>query len=300
MPTPTTDIQLTIYASPFGHQLDISWQSGLLQADEKVFVFKRSQNNVSEAEIESYFDNINDLSNFNYNGLFVFDRLARQTSAIGDYEVANDITYYYKAAVRNETTGEYAVAGSVNGIPRNQLKVRVLDGKELVVKAIEKMLENIVNREGQTVNMRRDIKIVKNFSIEPIAENYIMVERVNGSNYQQFLGQLYMAGLGHTTFGDTDTDVIRATFITTETSDRRDKIANIFRSNKFFLIKMLQKLGAREPKISIEGDYYNPQIHGVNAQGFMVVFAFLIDNAAMHTKDRITQITTTELIVDQD
>lgn len=300
MPTPTTDIHLTIYASPFGHQLDVSWKNELLQVDEKVFIFKRSLNDVTDVEIESFFDNINDLSNFNYNGMFVFDRLARQTSAIGDYEVANDITYYYKAVVRNEVTGDYVVAGSVNSVPRNQLKVRVLDGKELVVKAIEKMLENIVNRDGQTINMRRDITIVKNFSIEPIADNYIMVERVNGSNYQQFLGQQFLAGLGQTSYGDTDTDVIRATFITTEASDRRDKIANIFRGNKFFLIKILQKLGAREPKITIEGDYYNPQIHGVNAQGFMVVFAFLIDNIAMHSKDRVTQITTTELIVDQD
>ncbi len=299
MPTPTDTIELSIHASSFGHELDISWNNELLQPGEKVFIFKRSQTNVTDEEIAAYFANIDDLSNFNYNGLFVFDKnITPTTSAIGDYEVANEVTYYYRAAVR--LSGQYSLAGSVSATPRNLVKVNVLDGKQLVVKAIEKMFENIVNRDGQSVNMRQDIKIVKHFTIEPISENYIMVERINGSNYMQFLGQQYASTFNQTIYGDTDTDVIRATFITTDSSDRRDKVANIFRSNKFFLLHMLKKLGAREPRIMIEGDYYNPQIHGVSAQGFMVVFTLLLDNLAMHPKDVVTQITATELIVDQD
>lgn len=300
MPTPTTDIDLSIRASAFGHELDIIWNNRLLQPDEKIYIFKRSNTDVTNAEIDSYFDNIDDLSAYNYNGLFVFDDLSPVNNAIGDYEVQNGITYYYKAVVRNEQSGDYALAGSVNGVPQKLLKVNVRDGKNIVAKAIEKMFENVIDRNGNPVNLRRDIKIVKNFTIEPISENYIMVERINGSNYLQFLGQQYTQTATQTGFGDTDTDVIRATFITTETSDRRDKVADIFRSNKFYLIQLIKKLGARNVQITIEGDYYNPQIHGVNAQGFMVVFSLLIDNIAMHPKEVVTQLVAETVIVTED
>lgn len=295
---PTSDIDLRIEVNPFGHELDIYWNNEVLTATEKVYLFRRSGTNVTDQEITDYFTNINNLTNYNYNGLMVFDSLLDSNTALGDFEVRNGITYYYKAAVRDSVSGLFSFAGAVNGTPNSLLKVNVKDGKEIVKTAIEKMLENIVDRDGRKVTLHKNIKVVKHFSIEPISDNYIMVERINGSNFMQFWSQKYNENANSIFQGDTDVDVIRATFITTESTDRRDKVADIFRGNKSFLRAMIRKLGAQDSTITIEGDYYNPQIHGVNAQGFMVIFNLLIENISMHPKTEINALTASLIITD--
>lgn len=295
---PTSDIDLRIEVNPFGHELDIYWNNEVLTATEKVYLFRRSGTNVTDQEITDYFTNINNLTNYNYNGLMVFDSLLDSNTALGDFEVRNGTVYYYKAAVRDSVSGLFSFAGAVNGTPNSLLKVNVKDGKEIVKTAIEKMLENIVDRDGRKVTLHKNIKVVKHFSIEPISDNYIMVERINGSNFMQFWSQKYNENANSIFQGDTDVDVIRATFITTESTDRRDKVADIFRGNKSFLRAMIRKLGAQDSTITIEGDYYNPQIHGVNAQGFMVIFNLLIENISMHPKTEINALTASLIITD--
>ena len=271
-----------IEASSFGASLSISWHFPIdVPANKRTYLFKRSNTDVTDAEITAYFLAIADLSHFTYNGLMVYDGLQSDTCAIGDNVVKNDTQYFYKAVLRDETTGDYSTAVSGNATPHPEFKVNVKDGKEIIFQALTKLFDNVYTSDGLKVQMGKDIQLVKNFSIEPISENYVMIERVNGTTQHSFWSNELYQYQGKIVKGDIDLDVIRATFITQESPERRDKVANIFRANKQFLIHMVKRLGAKDCKITIEGDYYNPQIHGVNAVGFIIVFSMLIENKMM-------------------
>jgi len=286
--------QLSIYASPFGGELLLTWKlPSVLPASFKIYIFKRSKSDITQEEIDNYFVNINNLSNYNYNGLFVFDGFAQneEVNSLSDITVLNGVTYYYKVVVRDETTGEYSEAKGISGVPESTLRFSVKDGKDIVYKALKKVLDNLYVAPDKKVQLGKDIQIVKNFSIEPIGNNYIMLERVNGATYYKFWANdiAMIKGSGRIK-GDIDVDVIRAIFMTLDTSERRDMFCNIIRAYKQVLIRLCKRLGAINCDINIEGDYYNPQIHGVNATGLVVVFNLLIENQTLIPEENLETI----------
>jgi len=289
-------LNLKIEATGFGCELTLFWDfPSVLPSSYKTYVFRRNSTEPTDLEIASYFANIENLANYNYNGLMVFDDLeSPEINALFDYRVYNDITYHYKVVIRDEVTKEYSEPNlcKISGVPQKKLKVNVKDGKKIVTTAITKMFQNLTDADGRKVNLAKDIKIVQNFAIEQLALNYVMIERVNGSSYQQFWGQQYKIGGSGVTLGDYDIDVIRATYLNWEVSDRRDRVANIFRANKFFLIWLIKALGAVDVKISIEGDYYNPALHGADHTGFSIIFNLIIENRAFIPDIPIDEITT--------
>ncbi len=265
---------LLVEPSNFGGEIIISWEyPEVLPTNYKVFLFKRSNQDVTQAEIDGYFTD----SNFVYNGLFVKDDIKSYYIKLADLTVLNDTVYYYKLVIRDEDTKEYSSAVSGHATPQPKFKVNIKDGKKIVATALEKMLDNIYSAQGKKVSLAKDVKIVKHFAIEPISDNYFMVERINGSTQFQFVGNILQMYQSSLVSGDMDLDVIRVTFMTAE-PERRDTVANILRGMKPFLIKVCRKLGAKDCRITIEGDYYNPQVHGFNFTGFNIVLSLLIEN----------------------
>ncbi|MGE5680364.1 MAG: hypothetical protein ACM34K_05730 [Bacillota bacterium] len=280
----------TVIPSNFGGELDISWNYPENKPESsKVYVFKRSKTIVTDNEIRQYFAQFDDLDHFNYNGLMVFDRLDNNIYGFIDMKVLNDVEYYYKAVLRDETTKEISLPVGANAIPRPQLKINIKDGKDIVKTAIEKMFDNVYDTKGNNVKIGKDIKVIKQFAIEPVGENYVMIERVNGStNTQYWNNQIAIYGTGIIK-GDIDSDIIRVTFVTYESPERRDKVANIFRGYKPFLIYVIKMLGAKECTINIEGDYMNPQFHGLNAVGVTMIVSMLFENLMKIDKQKIDQ-----------
>ena len=135
-----------------------------------------------------------------------------------------------------DALGTLSPAVSAHATPKPDLKTNIKDTKEIVKVAIEKMFDNVYDAAGNNVKLGKDIQIVKNFAIEPVSANYVMIERVNGSSQIQFWNN-QLGNIGSSIIkGNIDSDVIRATFITTESPERRDKVTNIFRAQKPFLI----------------------------------------------------------------
>jgi len=285
--------QISINPSEWGSQLYISWKlPEELPTVYRLYIFKRSKLDVTNIEIANYFSHVADLTNYQYNGLFVFDKLNNDIVGISDNEVLNNVIYYYKAVIRNEETGEYSVAVGTSATPDMIIKVQVADCKDIVTKSIVKMFDSLKSTDGRKLQINRDIKVVKNFAIEPIAPNYVMVERVNGANYLQFLGSEIHSD-PQWIKGDIENDVIRATFITLEGTERRDTVTNIFRAYKQLLRKLVIRGGQGKIincNISIEGDYYNPQIHGIEALGTTLVFNCVVENKTSIPIEEITEI----------
>ena len=276
MITPLASLEVT--AHQLGSELDIYWElPTVLPTNYKVYIFQRSQTDVTQAEIDDYFANIADLSAFNYNGLFVFDHL-KATNGMGVYEVINGLVYYYKAVIRDETSGEYSTAIAAHATPNADVTVDIKDGKDIVAKTLTKMLDGLKNKAGNKIQISKDIKVVKNFTMGEPSSDQFMVERVNGANYTNYWGNILSAHGQSVILGDMDTDVIRATYITLSGPDRRDLMTNIIRGRKVFFRVMCKKLGATDCQVTVEGDYQNPAIHGLNVVGATLIFTLLIEN----------------------
>jgi hypothetical protein len=277
MITPLASLEVT--AHQLGSELDIFWTlPTTLPTNYKVYIFQRSQTDVTQEEIDSYFAHIADLSAFVYNGLFVFDKIKNGQEGMGVYEVINGLVYYYKAVIRDETTGEYSATISANATPNADVLVEIYDGKEIVAKTLKKMLDGLKNATGKKIQVSRDIEVVKQFTMGEPRNDQFMVERVNGANYQNYWGNILSAHGQSIILGDMDTDVIRVTYITISGPDRRDLMTSICRGRKPFLKIMAKKLGATDCQVTIEGDYYNPAFHGANVVGVTMIFTLLIEN----------------------
>jgi len=272
-----TDFKVTV--SPWGSLLNISWKlPEILPDNYKVYVFKRSRTDVTQEEIAKYFANIHQLDNYNYNKLFVWDDLSEHITEVADYQVRNGITHYYKAVLRDETSGEISETVLANAIPGSLILVDILDGKALVAKSLEAMFDSLTNKKGERIKIGNEIKIVKQFTTGVPDGDQVMVERINGSTQYRFWGNQWAAYNSTIIKGDIDADVIRATFITPGNIERRDLVANIFRSRKQMLVYMLKVMGCKDAMVTVEGDYYNPMFHGENTVGITVIFSLLIVN----------------------
>lgn len=277
MITPLAALEVT--AHPLGSELDIFWTlPTTLPANYKVYIFQRSQTDVTQAEIDDYFAHIADLSTFTYNGLYVFDKIKNGEAGMGVYEVVNGLVYYYKGVIRDETSGEYSATISAHATPNADMLIEIKDGKDIVAKALKKMIDGLKNKAGLKVQLNKDIEVVKQFTMGEPKIDQFMVERVNGANYQSYWGNLLSAHGQSVILGEMDTDVIRATYITISGPDRRDLMTNILRGRKVFLKTMIKKLESIDCQVTIEGDYYNPAFHGANVLGVTMIFTLLIEN----------------------
>lgn len=272
---------LGIYATPFGGELELFWKPRTTEGETTV-VF-RALNAIDPQVVSDYFANPSSLPSSVK--AIVLDK---PYNAFVDTDVNNGAHYYYAVAAKNDT--EATEAAVIDGTPLPTLKFNVKDGKDMVYKAVKKMLENIYSN-GKKTEIGKDINIVKNYSLEPIGDNWIMLERVNGSTMYKFWANQIadIKNVGKIK-GEIDVDVIRGTFLTLNSSERRDTVYSIFKANKQVLIRMIKKLGAINCDITLEGDYYNPAIHGNNATGFIVVFNLLVENKTLIPEEQLTYI----------
>lgn len=284
---------LKIIASPIGSELDIYWElPAVLPDNYKLYVFKKNGSAPPQTAIEGYFDNINDLPAANQilkdAGVFVFDRILNENQVIADYVVINGTDYYYSAVIRDETTPEISDIITEHAIPDCLLVTDIIDGKDVVAKAIDKMLESIKFKNGERANLKKDIDVVKQFTLVPNKDT-IMIERSNAAENQRFFGNQYATYKNMIMLGSVDSDIIRVTFLTPGNAERRDTIANIFRNKKFMLNTWIKEQGVKDCGIVVEGDYYNPMFHGENVIGFTVIFSLLAETITKYEETPITQ-----------
>lgn len=289
-----------IIASPFGNELELYWE---LPAERptnwKVYIFKRSNTNILQDEIDNYFANIDDLSNFNYNGLFVFDNfksLQNVTAYVhNDLFVKNDLQYYYRAVIRDEESGEYSEALTQTATALPQLEVKTIDGKDVVATALEKLFDTVKNVAGEKAQIGKEIKIFKQYFEETPETDHFVIERVNGSEKISYWGLLKSHIGNDELLGSTDTDVIKATFWTPNGNARRDLLANLIRGYKAVLIQLIKKLGngqIPDVKIVVEGDTVNPQINWTRYLGVSFVFILEVESEIRADSPEITEIIT--------
>lgn len=279
---PQTLTSFTSEPSIWGSQIFIRWElPATLPENYKIYVFKRSKTNVTDQEIADYFENQDDLSNYRYNGLYVWDKIdGEKYTSINDTEVLNEITYYYRALIRDEDAKENSDILSLNEVAYLGIAVDKFDLKDAVCKAIEKMFDSLKTNIPDKVTLNKDIKIVKAYPLpEALTMDTIVVDRINGAQNTSFLGD----GLNSSNeMSSIETEVIRVTFLSTEANNRRDKVYSIFRSYKILLQKLIMAAGVNKEKnenkilnlkVTLEGDYQDIRFSPIALGTTLVVTA---------------------------
>ena len=138
---------------PFGNEIDLVWElHSSLPENFKLYIFQRSGTDVNQSEdIDRYFDHIENLTGYDYNKCFVLDNLNPLSPSLGLYQVVNGLKYYYKAVLRDETTGDYSETKSANATPAFEVLVNITDGKDIVDNVLKKMINSITNKEGKKI-----------------------------------------------------------------------------------------------------------------------------------------------------
>jgi CRISPR/Cas system-associated protein endoribonuclease Cas2 len=305
MVNPITALNIT--ASGFGNQLSILFDLPQEKPENwKVYIFKRSGTDVTDAEIAEYFARISDPT-YKFNKLWVFKdedifkSIPQKTKnkfesyLINDFEVLNGTVYYYRIVIYNPATEEYSEPVSGHESAQPEIKVDIIDSKELVSDAIKKFLDHVKNLKGEKAGLNKDVTVTKNFATIMNGGiktgSWFLVERVNGAEYQRYWSDMQSQYSGLQNYVFTDTDVIRVTFHCQDNPDRRDTMADLFRAYKPAIRQRLLNIGegkVKEVSINIEGDSIISFVEGSNIPVFVAVISLVIESSLTIGQEIIT------------
>lgn len=236
--------QLTVEAHPLGHELRIEWiKPSSLPTNYKVYLFKMQGQYPSQAQIDAYMTNSTIAS-----GMTVWNNISNDAYGYQDYAVVNGLAYYYKALIKNNTSGEYSATVQDYETPVFSATVNVVDWKEVVCACLVKLFKNY------NLVVDKDIDIRKAFSLDPnLTTPFVTVIRQGANDVMRLWGNLLKDEEDAKAYGKVEQDNILIVWEDIN-SDRRDKLTQIFRANEQTLRRYIIKYQALDVRIDIGSD----------------------------------------------
>lgn len=272
--TPTIS-NYTLFAHPLGHEIDIRWDiEDEITSNEKIYLFKRSTNDVTDEEVKSYI--ANPVRTSVAPGLFVFTNIEHYQREVKDFMVEDGNVYFYKIVIVNKNdkndTSEISAANVIlQGV---NLDINVVDAKAHIVEGVKKILKGVAKQTNG------NIMVYNEFPREVTEGAFVVVTRVSGEIAYQFWSGMssdYGEGIIR---GDMDTDVIQVMWEVQNSPSLRDKLTNIFRGTKKKLVRYCMHIdpGFVDVKVTITGDGYDGRIEGKHIVYGSMLINCLIDN----------------------
>lgn len=269
MPAPNPLQFLNAFAHPLGQEIDLAWTlPSTLPSGFKVVVFRKQGSDVTQQDIDDHFagSTPQDVTVWEFDG----ESDGTGPNELFDLFVEDGETYYYKVVVQDTSDDTYSTALGANAVPASTVTTSIVDAKEEVVKLIERIMTNY----GMT--KVKDYELKKEYALEGIKTPTIFVTRADGSVLQRFLGQIVefdqAQQLG--VYGDLDLDNIQVTW-EDPSSERRDKITNIFRESREAMRRYLghpDGAGMVSVDIIIQGDAINTAVKDrLQISGMMLI-----------------------------
>jgi hypothetical protein len=256
---PLQDFEISIH--PLGNELRGWWKLPSTLPDVwKVYIFKREGEDVTQDEIDDYFD-----TETIADGLIIFEMLSDLPPKLYDLEVENGTTYYYKSVIQDTDSEEYSTTLSDNGTPAYDSTLNVIDCKELVIEAVKRLMQNY------DVDVDKDIDIRKTLSLMNFTPPGFSVTRQPANVIQNYLGDLISLDDAVIKTGQVEMEFILVTW-SDVVLDRRDRLTKLFRASRFVLKRYLLEQGLMDVKFAIGGDDIDPRWQdGTLHVGSMVV-----------------------------
>lgn len=238
----------------------------------KLFIFKKRDSAVDDATIADYLDGqiwgSYGLTNQELaeKHIMVFRTIQQLQKQLFDFDVLNNNNYYYRAVMAYQVlpgnTTELSAIVNLDPSPVQalvNLHVRVIDGKDLVVRAMERLIDSLKSsKTGSKPILERDIRVHRDFARDKDEDFWVTVQRLPGQNVERYLGSSQIATIGDSLLkGEVDLDVFSVEWLCIGKPLRRDKFTDIVRGFRPVIVHYIQKMGigyVRDVRIIMAGD----------------------------------------------
>jgi hypothetical protein len=236
----------------YGGTLFLNWTyPSVLPNTWKLYIFKKQGSAVTDEQISQYFTGDLNSEQLRQLGIFVFNNLPAKTTLLSliDVTVENSVegntrTYYYRALIKDTSEGgEYSDTVDASASPESNIYFRVIDGKDVVAKAIEKTLQAVKTTRGYHPEIEKDIRVFKAHGERKNEDNFFVVSRTSGQNINRTMSNIIAEYEDSRILGQVDYDVLQVEWICMGVGERRDKYMLIMRGMRAIFEHFVMLLG---------------------------------------------------------
>lgn len=273
-PAPLTDFQAL--GHPLGQQTDIMWTMPLvIPTTWNVIILRREGLAISDAEVAQYIAGVKfpDIEDFSLSS----SDYQNDLEGFGDHGVENNLTYYYKGIIQDASDDAISTTVAADITPKKTVNVSIVDAKEHVLIAIERVLKSY--------GMIRDkhYQLLREYSLPTMKPPTIYVTRVGGQVLNQFIGHFRsLESSLKESYGELEMDNVQVIW-EDPNPVRRDDMTNMFRESKEFIRAYLQHPdggGVEFADILIEGDVINEAVRDRTQVGAMMMISCAISSTS--------------------
>ena len=239
--------QLTSFSvttTPYGGDVRVKWSyPDTLPAHWKLLIFKNSAENATDQDVADYASgslNDNQLAD---KKLFVFRELNQGLTELADFRVLNGVQYFYRACIQNTDTGEISGIADDDATPIAELTINVVDGKTLVLRGIEKIIDAIRGANGDKIQIPKNIRVLKSHSRTKQDDFFVVVSRTAGQNLERTFSGILAQYEDQLVRGEVDIDTFTVEWICIGDPARRDHFTDILRVMRPILRRYVMQMG---------------------------------------------------------
>lgn len=240
---------LQTFTDNYGGSIKLKWQYPQTLPDNwQVYLFKKNTEAPTDNEIADYFaGNLTDQQLAEL-GLFVFRSIPNETDHITDMMVEDGKEYFYRAVIYDKDSEEYSDAITANATPQAEITWNVINGKGIVVRALEKVIDVIRGRDGTRPIIERNIRVLRDHSSRKQEDFFIVVQRTSGQTIERYLSEVIADYSDRIVRGELDVDALTVEWIVIGLPARRDKFTDLMRVFRTVLRHYILKLGSGDIK----------------------------------------------------
>ncbi len=277
-------MSLTLFSAtvdPHGGEVRLAWDYPDDQTGE-LTIFKRAENAVTDDEIAAYVaGHLSDVQLSN-TGIFVFRSIPANASAITDFAVENNRPYTYRATFIDKVAKTNDTILNASATPRAEVWVNVVDGKSLVVRAVEKVLDAARTTNGGNLPyiVNATVRVFRDYGRRKEEESFVVVQRTAGQSVERYFDSLIAEYGDQSLRGEVDIDTLQVEWVCIGDPMRRDKLTQIFRVLRPLLRRYIMRSGnglVRDVRVTMSGDGEGQYQGEAAVRGTMVV-ALVIEN----------------------
>jgi len=224
----------------------LAWKKpATLPTNYAVLIFKRAENAVTDQEIEDYrAGNLSD-GDLGDKGIYVFRDIPNALVSLTDFAVDNGRLATYRALIKDVTTNEYSTTKDANATATAEILINTIDGKGVVVRAIEKTIDALrtANQQSKPFIQFRNIQVFRDHSMRKDEDFFVVVTRGPGQNSERYINQMIAEYGDAVVKGEVDVDVHQVEWFCMGKPLRRDQFTDLMRAMRPYLYRMIMRLG---------------------------------------------------------
>jgi len=215
-------------------------------------------------------------------GIFVFRSIPVSARGITDFAVENNRLYSFRATFIDKVAHTYDDVISVTATPKASVWVNVVDGKSLVVRAVEKVLDAARTTNGGNLPyvVNNTVRVFRDYGRRKEEECFVVVQRTAGQSAERYFDSLIAEYGSDMLRGEVDIDTLQVEWIVIGEPMRRDKLTQVFRVLRPLLRRYILRASnglVRDVRVTMSGDGEG-QYQSENAVRGTMVVALVVEN----------------------